>query len=510
MIPGGNANNFPGIRQTVAVCNQLLSINKLRKKGMCVSGRTGPGAFGGPNGGMRAWLRLTCRRLSADRRGVTAVMFAVAALAVLGFVGLAAEGGTWYLEKRHGQNAADAAATAGALAIANNPITGASTTLTRSELASPSALAAATATGANYTSSNVGITVGTFSGGTFTANSSGTAVAVQANVTTTLSPQFSAAFLSQTQIPISETAVAMVAADSPACVLAGSSQAGAGVGSVEFDDTAIVTASGCSVASNGLSSAAITLDSGASVSAQSLVSSGECSGCAPPPPLITYQPQTLDPFANTIYTTASLSTKNSPLTIAQCNSLGNASTVPVPWGTAPHQINCDGLSSTGSAVNLAAGTYIFYSSASRLSSIAVTGGSISCNGCTIIMTGDSSAHIGTINITGTITLTAPATNDFDSNFNGVLFYRDQQATANANATTVTINGTAGSTLTGVMYFPTSTVTYTGNGTNTPSCSVIIAAYLKLTGGSQFSTGEPSTGGCAAALVPWTQSVRLVK
>ena len=227
-------------------------------------------------------------------------------------------------------------------------------------------------------------------------------------------------------------------------------------------------------------------------------------------PLITYQPQTLDPFANTIYTTASLSTKNSPLTIAQCNSLGNASTVPVPWGTAPHQINCDGLSSTGSAVNLAAGTYIFYSSASRLSSIAVTGGSISCNGCTIIMTGDSSAHIGTINITGTITLTAPATNDFDSNFNGVLFYRDQQATANANATTVTINGTAGSTLTGVMYFPTSTVTYTGNGTNTPSCSVIIAAYLKLTGGSQFSTGEPSTGGCAAALVPWTQSVRLVK
>ena len=58
------------------------------------------------------------RRLRVDRRGATAVVFALAASALLGLVGLATEGGTWYLEKRHGQNAADAAANAGALALA--------------------------------------------------------------------------------------------------------------------------------------------------------------------------------------------------------------------------------------------------------------------------------------------------------------------------------------------------------------------------------------------------------
>src|SRR5689334_22665077 len=59
------------------------------------------------------------RRLSADRRGATALVFALGAMGLFGLVGLATEGGTWYLEKRHGQNGADTAASAGVLALVN-------------------------------------------------------------------------------------------------------------------------------------------------------------------------------------------------------------------------------------------------------------------------------------------------------------------------------------------------------------------------------------------------------
>src|SRR5262245_35180235 len=56
-------------------------------------------------------------RLLADRRGATAVTFAFASIALTGLVGLGAEAGNWYVMKRAGQNAADAAAIAGALTL---------------------------------------------------------------------------------------------------------------------------------------------------------------------------------------------------------------------------------------------------------------------------------------------------------------------------------------------------------------------------------------------------------
>jgi Flp pilus assembly protein TadG len=473
----GCAGNFAGIPASVAVCNQFLAVNKLREQGMSVSGSIETGGFKGPDGGVRTWIRSTCRGLAGDRRGVTAVMFAVSAMVVLGFVGLAAEGGTWYFEKRHGQNAADAAAIAGALALAAS----------QDPSVSGSKVAAAT----DPVASSVVVTSGTFSNPTFTGGAT-PANAVQAVVTTNLTPQFSALFLpQQQQIPVSETAVAMIVPDSWACILAGSEALGAGVGTVVSDVTANVQASGCSVAANGLSSGAITLASAVGVSAQSLVSSGGCSGCAAN--ALMFQPQTPDPFKSTIHTFTGLST----LSTTQCNTAANAGTVPVAYAT--NQINCSGLSNSGNPVNLVPGTYIFYNS-----SITLTNGSISCSACTFIITGDSPSNIGSITIQGsTINLTAPTTNTDFSVFNGVLFYTDQRTPTGKSAV---ISGSQTSTLAGVMYFPTSTVSYTGNSSATPSCSVIIAANLTLSGDSKFGIT-----GCAAmnASVPRTQSVRVV-
>ena len=431
---------------------------------------------------MRHFPGLTFRRLAADRRGVTAVIFAVSAVAMIGFVGMAAEGGTWYLEKRHGQNAADAAAIAGALALAAGQDPGVSGN------------AAATGSG----ESNVVITTGTFSAGTFTANDT-PADAVNAVVTTTRAPLFAAAFIGSQPITISESAVAMVAASGPACVLAVSPAAGTGV--VTFDATASVQATGCSVAANGLTSGAITGASASGVSARSLVSSGGCSGCTGMAPL-TYQPQTPDPFAQTIAAFALPAN-------TQCN---NSSSAPVAYAsTTPPTKNCAGLSVNANTLDLAPGTYVFYGA----STFSVSNGVLKCSACTgsgtsgvtIIMTGPGANTIGEIDVEGNslINLTAPAINqDFNQIFNGVLFYTDRNA---AVGNSVKIIGNQNVTLGGVMYFPVSNVTFSGNNGGTPpTCNEIIGAYLDLTGASAFNTA-----GCAAmnALVPMTQSVRLV-
>lgn len=454
-------------------------------------GKIGIGALGRPDSDMQERLPLPLRRLAADRRGATALIFAASAVVLLGFAGLATEGGTWYLEKRHGQNAADAAVIAAALAIANHQDPGVS------------AIAAATGTGANYTSHNVTITVGFFdaAGRTFTGNNT-PANAVRAVVTTTRPPLFSALFIGQQQVTISESAVAMMAATGPACILAGSSAAGPGAGSMTFGATANVQAADCSFASNGIRQGAITGASSATVAAnQRLVSAGGCIGCAGTSPL-TYQPQTPDPFAQTIGTFTGLPTKAG----TQCNTKSGA---PVPYGsTTPPTINCNGFSVAGTTLDLMPGTYVFYDS-----SISFNGGSITCSTCTgsgnsgvtIIMTGTNPGSVGSIDVEGNaiIDLVAPAINEFNSVFDGVLFYTDQKA---ALGNMVNISGSQAATLGGVMYFPASNVTFAGNGGGAvPSCSEIIAASLNFTGYSVFSSR-----GCPQNTVPWTQSVRLVK
>jgi len=51
--------------------------------------------------------------LSGDRRGVTAIMFALMLPVVVGFIGMGVEVGYWYTSKRNLQGAADAGAVAG-------------------------------------------------------------------------------------------------------------------------------------------------------------------------------------------------------------------------------------------------------------------------------------------------------------------------------------------------------------------------------------------------------------
>ena len=67
------------------------------------------------------------KRLWNDRRGVSAWVVTVAMVPLLGMVSLGTEVGSWHVIRRHAQNAADAAAIAGATALVVKDPTGAVT-----------------------------------------------------------------------------------------------------------------------------------------------------------------------------------------------------------------------------------------------------------------------------------------------------------------------------------------------------------------------------------------------
>jgi Flp pilus assembly protein TadG len=106
---------------------------------------------------------LDCLR---DRRGVSALMFAASAVAFLGMAGFGMEVSTWYLERRHGQNAADAAAVAGVLQLVQSPD---NYTLTQTAGSN-----VATANGYTSGSNNATVTIepGTYNGVSFSADGS--------------------------------------------------------------------------------------------------------------------------------------------------------------------------------------------------------------------------------------------------------------------------------------------------------------------------------------------------
>ena len=64
------------------------------------------------------------KRLWNDRRGASAWVVMVAMVPLLGMVSLGTEVGSWHVIRRHAQNAADAAAIAGATALVVNDPTG--------------------------------------------------------------------------------------------------------------------------------------------------------------------------------------------------------------------------------------------------------------------------------------------------------------------------------------------------------------------------------------------------
>src|SRR5262249_34372962 len=87
----------------------------------------------------------------------------------------------------------------------------------------------------------------------------------------------------------------------------------------------------------------------------------------------------------------------------------------------------------------------------------------------------------------TVHLSAPTSGDYK----GVLFFGDPDNTYASNNPNK-FNGTAGSTLTGALYFPNQAVQYLGNYTGVNGCMRIVARIIAFTGNTNMSVTCPDS------------------
>lgn len=421
-------------------------------------------------------------------------MVAACATTLLGLCAIATEGGTWYVTRRGAQNAADAAAMAGALSLA---FPAQVDRMTSAEKAARDVSARNGfphgGTDSVVVSYPPGATAGAYAGNTN---------AVEALVTRRQSLSLASLFVTGDSLTIGARAVALLDGSGNACILGLD-------GGVVMGGNSFTGGAGCVVASNARGSTSISISGSAEVEAYSLSSVG---GCGPKPncsdtnyvnltkPFAEYQLPTSNPFEGLNSKTFSVSCLGSP------PSSGSIA----PTGLTRAYCGTDlSVSGNNTTLSFSPGTYIF-----KDTSISFQSGTVQCTGCTgdngvtIILTGSSPSSIGTvtINANSKVTLSAPKVNHDDSDFNGVLFFRDPRAIENSG---VQLNGNAATSLRGALYFPSSLVRFNGNATLNPSdCTVIIGRTVDVSGSSETRV---AVDGCASygTTVPQTQFVKLV-
>lgn len=429
------------------------------------------------------------------RRGSAAFATVVALVPLIGAVALGAEAGTWYVTKQSAQNAADAGAYSGALTLACSLSSATESCDTAQTYDYRGKQFAARNgfcnTGETFTSvtcrtglsQTVLVERGTYAGGTFASSATGSFV--RATVSQT-QPAYLASVLGLSSVTIGGTAIAEVQNPKNLCALGLSPNSIA----LTLGGNGTLTGDGCALMSNNTVKYASTPSfsgSGWAVDAvNGCTNSGNCDPGVP-------HNYTMLPATNPLKAldTASFNARTSPSAKPCGGKVTNGNTCSLTPNSASG-VYSDLAVNSGGTLNLAAGTYFFYNATLNW------GGTVTGTGVTLVLLGDSS-----ISITGTVTLSAPATNSYSSLLNGVLI-DDQAPTKSKNA--VTINGSSTVSLFGALYFPKVDVTWNGTSANVNTgCTEVIANTLTLSGTANFSTGS-----CAPGTVAKSQVVVLVQ
>jgi len=191
--------------------------------------------------------------LGTDRRGVTAIVFAVSATVLLGVIGLATEVGTWYLARAQAYNASYAAAVAGALAASEGGDTGA---------AQQAALDVALSNG--YSNASV----------TINQQSPTNPAAWEVQVTVNVAPLIARLFTSLTNIAVTASAVGAVMPVGNACALSLSGDL-----QITQPQVGFYNINRCYYASNATDSAAVSFSGDGLIWAWGITTPGDCQNC---------------------------------------------------------------------------------------------------------------------------------------------------------------------------------------------------------------------------------------
>ena len=399
------------------------------------------------------------RRLARKPSGQTFLLVSIALVVVLGMAALAVDIGDLWTTRRLMQSAADAGAVAGADEIT---IGGTSTAITAAakDAASHNGF---TDGGTRAGTSNT-ITVAVHNpptSGAFAANSN----AVQVDVSQT-QPTYFMKVLGFSSVPVSTTAVA-VTLGSGSCIYSLDPSAS---GAITVGGTASVT-SACGLYDNSTDSSALTVSGGGTITAPlvGVVGGTNINGGGSTPP------------------TTGIAQFGDPLAYIAAPSIGSN---PCPSGFHTQNISgsispqtfCGGIHiNGGNTVTFSSGLYVIDGGG-----ITIDGGAtVSGSGVTFYLTGangngsNATNYSGvTINSTATVNLSAPCSAS-GGDIAGMLFFQDRSIT-NGHATT--INGSANSTFSGAIYFPTTPLAYAGS-TGVNMFTLLVSDTMSFLGNS---------------------------
>lgn len=402
---------------------------------------------------------------------------------LFGAIGLAVDVGWGYFRKTAAQTAADAAALAAASYASANGLTcgsggvscGSYTSCAYPNVTSPTndlqvgCLYAQSNGFVNHGSQSVSLQANTTAPPGVSGNSPG--YWVQAKVTETPYNLFGY-FSSMTTFSINAQATAGVTViPAAACIYVLDSSASQAY-SITGASTVVAT---CGIYVNSSSSSAfyeygspsttasvILVNGGTSISAASSVS---------PTPTTNAGPQS-DPLAG----------MSMPTFTSSCDhtnySLGNSNTATLNPGT-----YCGGISITGAAVaTFNSGLYIINGGGVSFGNSA----SITGSGVTFFNTGQYGQTIAPVAFTGatTVNLTAPSSGTYE----GMLFLQDRNLSYTG---TNSFANSASSVLTGTLYFPSTSVSYSGAST-TGSYTALIAKKVSFSGSTSFKNDPTGT------------------
>ena len=390
------------------------------------------------------------------------MIFALATPMIVGGAAFSVETSYDYYKHQRLAAAADAAAYAGALELANG---------STQSVVTQTATSTATSNGWLQSSGTIQV---------YTPPSSGSHISSKAVevILTENEPRFFTALFVNTPVALRRRAVAQFQANGDACIVALNRSASR---AITATGSSSMSLNGCDVASDSSASDAIFTWGSSSVTADCALSAGgiqnngamSLSGC---PGGLTGVTPVADPFS-------SLPT---PSPTGPCLG-GN-----VNGGTISAGYYCNGLSLKGN-VSLNPGVYYVSGGNFQVNANARVSGT----GVTIYLSG--SARVSMQGNSDT-QLWAPTS----GTYSGILFFGDR---TNNGSVTNTFNGDAASRLTGSLYFPSESVTYTGNFSGQNGCTYVVADTVTWSGSTNFSVDCTAQG---MAKIPARNAIALVE
>lgn len=394
--------------------------------------------------------RAAASRLVQDQSGTTALSFGLLATVAMGFVGLGVDLSAAYQARRHIQGAADSSAFSAAATL----------------LAGENDMAAvgrAVAGRYGFVEGSSGVTVAINqppASGPYAGSTQAVEVVIQRP-----GIRFFSGFFSSTQSSIRGRAVAKINAGAEACVVALNGSASISSATLKFE--------GCSLYSNStaanafemsgessLTAAGVSAVGGSIIGSNSMISTQNGVLTKQRPIQDPYRDVPVPPYSGCTYNNASLKT----------GTYGGSYTSPVVF--------CNGLMiNSGSTVTLNPGIYVIDRGEFRVNG----GGAIRGTGVTIVLTSSTGSDYAYAAFNGQsiVDLTAPSTGPTA----GMVLYQDRRAPSTGENI---LNGGAGQTLNGAVYFPNQMIRYSGGSpTAIGGCTQLIGGIIQLRGQSNF-------------------------